>query len=71
MPKRITIYQDHQGTKGPIIGFCQERHDGWRFFPTTRARKPSRKSHATWEKCIPRWTGHPDRTISDRAVVVP
>ncbi len=71
MPKRITIYQDHQGTKGPIIGFCQERHDGWRFYPNVASHKNSRKAWPTWEKCIPRWTGHPDGTISDRAVEVP
>ena len=69
--KRITIYHDHQGTKGPIIGFCREYHDGWRFFPNMDSHKPSRISHPTWEKCIPRWTGHPNATISDRAVVSP
>ncbi len=69
--KRITLYQDRQGDKGLIIGFCQESHDGWRFFPTTCAHKPSRRAWPTWEKCIPRWVNHPNGTISDRAVETP
>ncbi len=66
---RITIYQDRQGGKGVTLGWCNECCDGWRFYPATCAHKPSRKAWPTWEKCIPRWTGHPNRTISDRAVV--
>ena len=65
--KRITLYADRQGSKGPIIGFCVEYRDGWRFMPNMCSRKPSKKSHATWEKCIPRWTGHPNATQSDLA----
>ena len=40
---------------------------GWRFFPNVGNRRPSRKRHATMEKCLPRWLGYPDRCQSEEA----
>ena len=37
---------------------------GWRFFPNVSGRAPSRKRHATMEKCLPRWVGYPDHCES-------
>jgi hypothetical protein len=35
--------------------------DGWRFVPNVSGRSISRKYWATWEACLPRWVGYPDR----------
>lgn len=40
--------------RGDCLGF------GYRFIPAVSSRKPSRKVHATFEKCLPRWVGYPD-----------
>jgi hypothetical protein len=34
---------------------------GWRFNPRVSGRKPSRRFYLTWEECVPRWVGYPDR----------
>ena len=56
------------GSDGGILGFVSLREDGWRFMPNVSGRSPSRKAHETFDGCIPRWTGHPDRT---RSVLIP
>lgn len=58
----IRTYGD--GSDGPVLGRVIQRPEGWRFIPNTCAHGPSRKPHPTFDACIPRWTGHPDRTRS-------
>lgn len=53
-----------QRTTKVALGVARKVADGWRFMPLTTSRSPSRKSHATWEKALPRWTGGLDRTES-------
>jgi hypothetical protein len=36
-------------------------NQGWCFFPRVSGRKPSRRFYLTWEECVPRWVGYPDR----------
>ena len=43
------------------LGVAVEHNDGWRFVSIIASRGNSRKSHATMEKCLPRWLGYPDR----------
>lgn len=38
---------------------------GWRFISNVSSHKSSRKFHATMEKCVPRWTGYPDKCRSE------
>lgn len=51
------------------LGSAVQYADGWRFLSNVASHKDSRKSHATMEKCLPRWLGYPDRCKSE--VVVP
>jgi hypothetical protein len=44
-----------------LLGTVRWMVNGYRFFPNTSSRKPSRKSHPTFESCLPRWVGYPDR----------
>jgi hypothetical protein len=39
---------------------CRDLH-GWRFYPVTTAHGPSRKHWESWEACLPRWVGYPNR----------
>ena len=47
------------------LGTAVERPEGWRFIPNIAHRHSSRKSHATMEKCLPRWIGYPDSCQSE------
>lgn len=53
-----------QRTHKLALGVARKVVDGWRFMPLTTSHGPSRKSHDTWEKALPRWTGGLDRTES-------
>lgn len=53
-----------QRTSKVALGVARKVVDGWRFMPFTTAHKASRKSHETWEKALPRWTGGLDGTES-------
>lgn len=45
-----------------LVGVAAYHKDkGWRFFPRISGKLPSRVYHPTWEKCVPRWVGYPDR----------
>lgn len=46
------------------LGTACERASGWRFLPNVSSRRGSRKDHPTFEKCLPRWVGYPDRCTS-------
>ena len=47
------------------LGVAVEYPDGWRFISNVASRRSGRKYHATMEKCLPRWLGHPDRCESE------
>jgi len=36
-------------------------YGGWRFLPNVSGHSISRKFWPTWEACLPRWVGYPDR----------
>jgi len=42
------------------LGTAYESPRGWRFVPAVASHKPSRKVHATMERCLPRWLHYPD-----------
>ena len=44
-----------------LLGTAAKNAAGWRFIPTVCGRRPSSKAHDTWEECLPRWVGYPDR----------
>jgi len=43
------------------LGNAIKQTAGWRFIPTVSGRSTSRKAWPTWEACLPRWVGYPDR----------
>ena len=47
------------GSKG-TLGRAIPVPSGWYFLPGMPGRKPSRKTYATWEQCLPNWIGYPD-----------
>lgn len=42
------------------LGCAVQLAEGWKFIPLVSGKSTSRKFHATWEKCLPRWVGYPD-----------
>jgi hypothetical protein len=55
--------EDASARRQPLLlGVAIRKVEGWRFVPFIVARKGSRKGYETWEKAIPRWVGHPNRT---------
>jgi len=43
------------------LGTVTRKADGYRFWPAVAHHRPSRKAHPTFEACLPRWVGYPDR----------
>lgn len=50
-----------------MLGTACHYPQGWRFIPNVASHKSSRKFHATWEDCLPRWIGYPDHCESEQA----
>ena len=47
------------------LGTAVEYSPGnWRFISNVASHRNSRKYHATFAKCLPRWVGYPDRCES-------
>ena len=67
--KTIRFYRALAGDeRGPYLGAAVLKPRGWRFIPGVSGRKTSRRVWPTWEACVPRWVGYPDKCMSDRAV---
>ena len=43
------------------LGTVVKNAQGYRFRPFTTAHQSSRRDHATFEGCLPRWVGYPER----------
>ena len=54
------------GTDVGILGTMIQTEKGWRFIPNVAGRSPSRRFYKTASECVPRWTGYPDRTRSEK-----
>jgi hypothetical protein len=69
MAKAIKFYRTYAGDeRGPILGVARQTFDGgWVFIPNVAGHQRSRKHHPTWEACIPRWVGYPNRCMSECA----
>jgi hypothetical protein len=64
MTTRIKFYRRPAGASDSqriFLGTASnsEGPDCWRFYPNSFGRSPSRKPHATWEACLPRWVEFP------------
>ena len=57
----IRVFRQLQGASLGVLGDAVRCPDGWHFIPNVSGRRPSRKGWATWEACLPRWVGYPDR----------
>jgi hypothetical protein len=55
------------GTSRVLLGTACHYEAGWRFIPNNAVNKPSRKSHPTLRKCLPRWIGYPNHCESEES----
>ncbi len=62
--KNINFYRPLPDGTEYKLGTAVEHANGWRFIPNVSRRMASRKFHPTWERCLPRWVGYPDRCTS-------
>ncbi len=65
MTRRIQFNRRLLSGQNFVLGTAREDNFGWRFTPSVSGRSPSRKSHSTLEKCLPRWLGYPDQCESE------
>lgn len=52
------------GEEAIVLGTASLQSDGWRFTPNQSNRRP-RRAAKSFEDCLPRWVGYPDRCESE------
>jgi len=52
------------GSVGKLGVAVQHDDYRWKFYPLVAGRDASRKYHPTFEECLPKWIGYPDRCES-------
>lgn len=48
------------GSRG-LLGRAHMKPGGWRFYPNVSGRQSSTKAWPTWQECLPRWVGYPNK----------
>jgi len=64
--ERRLVTRDGKSSCTWRIGSVRKTWEGFRFTSHVASHKSSRKAHPTFEACLPRWTGYPDKCETRR-----